>query len=790
MAIQRLRSGFLATLGTLALLILTGPPARAATAQQIDFPKLWPFSISEYQYVEPTASSGLPVTVTSDTPQVCTIDGEYVTAVKAGLCQLTANQPGNAQFDPAPPVTRSVTVTKQESVILADGLEMVYEPDETITISGVVKSAYPREDEPVPTGTAQLLIQPFTGEGRWEYSVPLDATGAFSYNFNSPPIPLPRQSYGVLYSYLGDDYYAPGYREDINPFDVASKSETILTVSPKSGVWGSEFTFSATVVDAKTGKTPDDLTGSVNFQWSGGHEDSLELQDGKAVYRTTATMPGNSVVLAQYVDSDGTFRYGTSFDKRTFAATGLEPYLGYADGTGAVGVPIQALYPISRGLDEPNFTADGLPGGLVIDDQTGVISGTPSKVGTSTVAVTAEDAYGNVADATLTIKVVKSEVAPAIAYPAAKTQVGKPMHPVTPQITGLSKPYTVSATDLPQGLKIDAATGVITGTPAKIGTFSATMTAKGPQGTATGKAAIEVTAAPVAPHVSYPDVSGVAGNPVEPVTPFTTGLTGALKYKATSLPTGLTVLGATGVISGTPIRAGTSTGSASVTGIEGTATTTFGVTITSNPLPKTLDYPKIKGQQYTKITPAVPQVTGLKGAVMFSGTKLPNGLKLNASTGVIKGAPKVSGKKVVTVKAQGTNGSVKTKVVIRIAKKPNHRTPIALTVSGAREASGVLTTQATAQVVKKASSPGRIHAVVRCALADGSQRTGLCDAVIAKGTYRTTVKPTCSVPAVTVTLQITATPSKKQSATKSSASWQRTWKVSPTPAVKCLNSMP
>ncbi len=789
MSIQRVRNSLLALVGTFALLILMGSPARAGTVQKIDFDELWPISIGEFQYVAPTATSSLPVTVTSDTPQTCTVDAGYITAIKAGLCQVTATQPGNAEFDPAPAVSRSVEVTKQDSAVEADALEMVYEPDETITIAGRVVAQKPREDDPVPTGKAHLIIQPFDGGDKWEYDVPLNADGSFSFDFNKPPIPLPRQSYAILYSYSGDDYYAPGYMEEVVPFDVASKTETQLTVSPKSAVWGEEFTFDVTVVDAKTGKVPDDIEGAVNFVYSGGMG-SVLLVNGKASYRTTEAVPGTNVVLAQYVDDERTYRWGTSFTKTTFNATGLSPYVGYADGTGAVGVPLQPLYPISRGFTDPEFSAEGLPGGLTIDKTTGVISGTPSTVGKSSVTVNVEDDYGHVGEATLTITVVKSNVTPAISYPAIKTQVGKQMTSAAPQITGLSKPYTVTATDLPQGLSVNASTGVLTGIPAKVGTYTATMTVKGPQGTATSKAAITVTAAPVAPHVTYPDVAGVAGSPLEPVTPFTSGLSGTLKFKASGLPSGLSVLTSTGVVSGTPTQVGTKTVSASATGKEGTATTSFSAVITSNPLPKTLSYPKIKGQQYTKITPAVPHLTGLNGAVTYSTKKLPKGLKLNASSGVIKGAPKVSGKKVVTVKAVGSNGSVKAKVVMRIAKKPNPRTPIKLTVSGARDASGVLTTQASAQLVKKVSSPGRIHAYVTCALADGSHRSGLCDEVIAKGTYRTTVKPTCSVPAVTVTLQITATPTKKQSATKTHASWQRTWKVSPTPAVKCLNALP
>jgi hypothetical protein len=58
-----------------------------------------------------TASSGLPVTITSTTPSVCTVSGTTLTLVAAGTCSLTAAQAGNATFAAAPSVARSVTVT-------------------------------------------------------------------------------------------------------------------------------------------------------------------------------------------------------------------------------------------------------------------------------------------------------------------------------------------------------------------------------------------------------------------------------------------------------------------------------------------------------------------------------------------------------------------------------------------------------------------------------------------------------------------------------------------------------
>lgn len=57
-----------------------------------------------------TASSGLPVILTSTTPSVCTVSGQQLTAVAPGNCVIDANQPGNAAFTPAAQVVQSFNV--------------------------------------------------------------------------------------------------------------------------------------------------------------------------------------------------------------------------------------------------------------------------------------------------------------------------------------------------------------------------------------------------------------------------------------------------------------------------------------------------------------------------------------------------------------------------------------------------------------------------------------------------------------------------------------------------------
>ena len=64
-----------------------------------------------------TASSGLPVTLSSTTHSVCTVTGFAITLVIPGSCSITATQAGSAGYNAAPPITRTFTVNKANQTI-------------------------------------------------------------------------------------------------------------------------------------------------------------------------------------------------------------------------------------------------------------------------------------------------------------------------------------------------------------------------------------------------------------------------------------------------------------------------------------------------------------------------------------------------------------------------------------------------------------------------------------------------------------------------------------------------
>jgi len=85
--------------------------------QSITFPTIsaTPLSAGAVSLVPPagpSASSGLPITIVSDTPSVCTVSGSTVSFVTVGNCGLKATAAGNGYYHAAPAAYQNFAVTK------------------------------------------------------------------------------------------------------------------------------------------------------------------------------------------------------------------------------------------------------------------------------------------------------------------------------------------------------------------------------------------------------------------------------------------------------------------------------------------------------------------------------------------------------------------------------------------------------------------------------------------------------------------------------------------------------
>jgi len=169
--------------------------------------------------------------------------------------------------------------------------------------------------------------------------------------------------------------------------------------------------------------------------------------------------------------------------------------------------------------------------------------------------------------------------APAPVITSATTASGTVGTALSYQITATNTPTSYGATGLPAGLSVNSGNGLISGTPATAATSTVTLSASNSGGT--GNATLTLTIKPAVPVItSATTASGTVGSAFS--YQITASNTPTI-YGATGLPAGLSVNSTSGLISGTPTTAATSTVTLSATNSGGTGSASL--TSTINPAP-------------------------------------------------------------------------------------------------------------------------------------------------------------------------------------------------------------
>jgi hypothetical protein len=394
------------------------------------------------------------------------------------------------------------------------------------------------------------------------------------------------------------------------------------------------------------------ISGTVSDSWGNSFVPSESITIYNPLVITTASLPNG--------------RINTAYTPTTLAATGgLTPY---------------------------NWTATGLPTGLTLAVATGVLSGTPTVSGPFTVNVTLTDASGQTALASLALEIVPTLVITTASLPNGR--INTAYTPTTLTATGGLTPYNWTATGLPTGMTLAAATGVLSGTPTVSGPFTVNVTLTDSSGqTATRSLALEIVPTLVITTASLPN--GRINTAYTPTTLTATGGLTPYNWTATGLPTGLTLAAGTGVLSGTPTVSGPFTVNVTLTDSSGqTALASLALEIVPTLVITTASLPN--GRINTAYPATTLTATGGLTPYNWTATGLPTGLTLAAGTGVLSGTPTVSGPFTVNVTLTDSSGQTAIRslaleivptLVITTASLPNGRintayTPTTLTATG------------------------------------------------------------------------------------------------------------
>jgi hypothetical protein len=329
----------------------------------------------------------------------------------------------------------------------------------------------------------------------------------------------------------------------------------------------------------------------------------------------------------------------------------------------------------ARGATTFDVLSGSLPAGVVLNPSTGAISGVTSSLGNFSAIIHGADASGQEALANFSLAVVNDFGISGA--PSTSTTAGKAYEAIFTAFGG-DQPYRFSAAGLPPGLSLvpGTTTAAISGTPTTSDNYDITVTAMDVHNLQATKS----FRLSVSPHLDLPlTVSGNGGGTVQADTSYSAafiaaGGAGGYVWSAQgTLPPGLSMDPASGVLSGTPTTPGVYAGLRAVVTDQASHSASsgaFSITV-FGALAASWNPPT--SYQTGDTVSAAASATGGSGSYSWSlDGVLPTGVSLNSSTGAISGqatAPGTYGPIKLTV-TDGTRTAQTSSVTFTVADPP------------------------------------------------------------------------------------------------------------------------
>ncbi len=307
------------------------------------------------------------------------------------------------------------------------------------------------------------------------------------------------------------------------------------------------------------------------------------------------------------------------------------------------------------------YTASSLPTGLSIDETTGIISGTPSVLTSSSVyEISACNSFG--CD-TISIQLSVNIKAPNISYSGSPFTFTKGTFVTPKTLTNTGGTIASVSGTLPAGLILNVVNGLFLGTPTTVESGLYPITATNQTGSSTFN--IDITINPEAPNFAYASgvFAGYQNTPLVPIVP--SGVIGSPTFSAASLPSGLSIDVVSGAITGTPTTVAGST-SYTILGTNVTGVKAQAINIQIYNQPPIISYSPSSNVFVKDVPISTLSVTNTGGPVISYSISpsLPSGLNFNSSTGAITGTALVTAASATyTVTAFGSQTATTTLTV-------------------------------------------------------------------------------------------------------------------------------
>ena len=458
--------------------------------------------------------------------------------------------------------------------------------------------------------------------------------------------------------------------------DKAEKAGTLpsLTVTFDDGLAAPKFPSDSTVILSNWVRgqvipttTVPRATGNPTPTYSAtGLPSGVRFQTNTRRFEGSPTGTGSGTITVTAKNSEGT-------DTLQYSYTIIEPdvvpkfrHKNVDTQNWSVGTAIATVsIPIADGTPGPTYSANGMPRGVTFNRFTRRFDGTPTSTGRGTITVTALNRAGR--DTLSFSYVVRSSdaapVFPGTTGPQQSWTMGLSIGVITvPAASGRPTP-TYSAAGLPDGVRFDPRTRIITGTPTGSGRGTIAITARNSQGMDTYVYHYFISAPNTAPSFIHKNVPNQAWTLNQAITEVSIpGATGnpPAEYSATGIPRGLSFNPSSRFIRGTPLSTGSGTITITARNTVGTDTLSFNYTIGSTstipafPTDATISVSWTQNKAIPTLT--VPAATGTP-APTYSASGVPTGITFNPSTRTISGTPLHAGSGHLIVTATNSAGA-------------------------------------------------------------------------------------------------------------------------------------
>ncbi|WP_375480183.1 putative Ig domain-containing protein [uncultured Jatrophihabitans sp.] len=269
-----------------------------------------------------------------------------------------------------------------------------------------------------------------------------------------------------------------------SPTTLGVSSTVTVTITDAAGAAATTSAFTWTIKAAPSVTTPNNQTSSIGAAVNLAVGSSCAntpcgytltgAPAGLSINASTGVITGSPTTAATYgavqvtiTDAAGATATTSAFTWTVKAAPTVTTPNNQTTYVGnAVSLPVAS----SCANNPCTFALTGAPAGLTINNTTGVISGSPTTPGTSSVTVTITDAAG--ATATTSAFSWRVYAPPSVTSPGSvgSTVNTALIQPITS--TCANSPCTYTLTGAPAGLNINPSTGTISGTPTALGTSS------------------------------------------------------------------------------------------------------------------------------------------------------------------------------------------------------------------------------------------------------------------------------------------------------------------------------